>query len=45
MTDDDETYCRLDLGKGETEEILNSITPFFKRRSGKKFKWDWDRNI
>lgn len=42
ISDDDEAYVELDLGKGETEEILNSIAPFFKRRSGKKFKWDWD---
>ncbi|MGY5879657.1 MAG: hypothetical protein RTV31_05375 [Candidatus Thorarchaeota archaeon] len=44
MSDDDEAYLELDLGKGETEEILNSIAPFFKRRSGKKFKWDWNRS-
>lgn len=40
----DSAHVELDLGKGETEEILNSIAPFFKRRSGKKFKWYWDRN-
>ena len=44
MSDDDEAYLELDLGKGETEEILNSIAPFFRRRSGKKFKWNWDRS-
>ncbi|TFG29031.1 hypothetical protein EU528_10295 [Candidatus Thorarchaeota archaeon] len=45
VSDDDEAYIELDLGKGETEEILNSIAPFFKHRSGKKFKWNWNRVI
>ncbi len=39
----DSARVELDLGKGETNEILNSIAPFFKRRSGKKFKWSWKR--
>ena len=45
VSDDDEAYVELDLGKGETEEILNSIAPYFRRRSGKKFKWSWATNI
>ncbi|MHA1134931.1 MAG: hypothetical protein ACTSSE_00430 [Candidatus Thorarchaeota archaeon] len=44
VSDGDSARVELDLGKGETEEILNSIAPLFKRRSGKKFKWDWDRS-
>jgi len=44
VSNGDEAYVELDLGKGETEEILHSIAPFFKRRSGKKFRWDWNRN-
>jgi len=40
----DSARVELDLGKGETEEILNEIAPFFRRRSGKKFKWNWDRS-
>ncbi|MGY5858332.1 MAG: hypothetical protein RTU63_03110 [Candidatus Thorarchaeota archaeon] len=45
VSDRDSARVELDLGKGETEEILNSIAPFFKRRSGKKFKWDWHRSV
>jgi len=44
-SNDDEAYIELDLGKGETEEILESISPFFRHRSGKKFKWSWNRRI
>lgn len=44
VSDRDSARVELDLGKGETEEILNKIAPFFKRRSGKKFKWNWKRN-
>lgn len=44
VSDRDSARVELDLGKGETEEILNEIAPFFKRRSGKKFKWSWKRN-
>ena len=40
----DSARVELDLGKGETEEILNEIAPFFKRHRGKKFRWKWDRN-
>jgi hypothetical protein len=40
----DSARVELDLGKGETEEILDEIAPFFKRRSGKKFKWYWKRS-
>ena len=45
VSDDDEAYVELDLRKGETDEILNSIAPFFNRHRGKKFKWDWNRSI
>ena len=45
VSNDDEAYIELDLGKGETEEILESISPFFRQRSGKKFKWSWNRRI
>ncbi len=44
VSDRDSARVELDLGKGETNEILNEIAPFFKRRSGKKFKWYWDRS-
>ena len=44
VSDRDSARVKLDLGKGETNEILNEIAPFFKRRSGKKFKWYWDRS-
>jgi len=44
VSDDDEAYVELDLGKGETDAILNSIAPFFERHRGKKFKWDWNRS-
>ncbi len=40
----DSARVELDLGKGETEEILNEIAPFFRHRSGKKFAWSWKRN-
>ena len=43
ISDNAEAYVELDLGKGETEEALSSIAPYFKHRSGKKFKWDWDK--
>jgi hypothetical protein len=45
VSDDDEAYVELDLGKGETEDILNAVEPYFNRRIGKKFKWDWNSNI
>ncbi|MHA1929255.1 MAG: hypothetical protein ACTSV2_11835, partial [Candidatus Thorarchaeota archaeon] len=44
VSDRDSARVELDLGKGETEEILNEIAPFFKRHRGKKFRWKWDRN-
>ncbi len=44
VSDRDSARVELDLGKGETEEILNEIAPYFRRRSGKKFKWNWDRS-
>ena len=44
VSDRDSARVELELGKGETEEILNEIAPFFRRRSGKKFKWSWKRN-
>jgi len=40
----DSARVELDLGKGETEEILNEIAPFFRHRSGKKFTWSWKRS-
>ena len=42
VSNDCKAYVELDLGKGETEEILNEIAPFFKGRNGKKFQWNWN---
>ncbi|MGY5874973.1 MAG: hypothetical protein RTU30_04440 [Candidatus Thorarchaeota archaeon] len=45
VSDGDDAYVELDLGKGESEEILDEVGQFFTRRSGKKMKWTWDRSV
>ena len=44
VSDGDEAYVELDLGKGTDEDVLEEISSLFRWRSGKKFEWSWNKN-